>query len=138
MEQHYTLTDESFKEQFANLTLSPSLFTHEAHIRLAWIHIRDHGILEAIDNIRTQIKRFAAHHGDPDKYNETLTVAAVRVVYHFMHKHEYSSYKSFIQENPRLISNFKALIKTHYSFDIFSKQAKENFLVPDLVPFNQI
>ena len=37
MEQHYTLTDNEFEKQFQTSSLDPAIFTHEAHLRLAWI-----------------------------------------------------------------------------------------------------
>ncbi len=139
MEKHYQLSDEAFEKQFEDLSLEPSLFTHEAHLRLAWIHIRKHGVRNAIDNITKQIKAFATYHGDADKYNETVTVAAVRTVYHFILKSSTHTFSEFIKENPRLKFDFKHLLDSHYSFDLFeSSTAKTSFLEPDLVPYDVI
>lgn len=38
MKTHHQLNDQQFEEQFQNCTFDPTLFTHEAHLRLAWIH----------------------------------------------------------------------------------------------------
>jgi len=139
MENHLELTDVAFEKQFADGTLNPSIFSHEAHLRLAWIHISKYGVEKAIDNVCAQIRSFATAHGDPNKYNVTLTVAAVRAVYHFMLKSKSDNFVDFIAEFPRLKSEFKKLLDGHYSVDIFkSELAKKEFLDPDLWPFDDI
>ena len=137
MQDHYNLTDEVFEQQFRDCSLDPSTFSHEAHLRLAWIHIQKYGIQQALTNIQTQLKNFVKHLGAEDKYNTTLTIAAVKAVYHFMLKSPSTSFKDFIQENPRLNFAFKSLIESHYSFDVFENEnAKHQFLEPDVSPFD--
>ncbi len=131
------MNDSEFEKQFEAGSLSPELFTHDAHIRLAWIHITKHGIDEAIMNVVRQIQRYTVKHGVPDKFNMTLTVAAVRAVYHFIRKSTSKTFPGFIQEFPRLKFNFKELMSSHYGFDIYnSLEAKKYFLEPDLLPFD--
>ncbi|UJH68725.1 hypothetical protein [Allomuricauda sp. SCSIO 65647] len=137
MEKHRNLSDIEFSARFANATLRPELFTHEAHLRLAWLYIKNHGLKTAIDLVCTQIKHFAESNGAFDKFNKTLTVAAIRAVYHFMLKSESSTFHGFINEFPRLKHNFKALMAAHYGFDIYrSPKAKKEYLAPDLLPFD--
>lgn len=137
MEKHYELKDAEFEEQFANCTLGASIFSHEAHLRLAWIHITNHGIEQAEKNIQEQLQNYVDFVGATDKYNKTLTIAAVKAVGHFMRRSGSDNFKDFITEFPQLKNNFKALISSHYSFDIFNSQkAKTQFLTPDLHPFN--
>jgi hypothetical protein len=38
MEKHLELTDLEFEANFKNCSLNPDIFSHEAHLRLAWIH----------------------------------------------------------------------------------------------------
>jgi hypothetical protein len=137
MINHIELSDDQFEEQLAACKLNPSLFTHEAHLRLAWIHIKKYGINRAIDNISYQLQNFVKSIGAADKYNATLTVAAIRAVYHFMLKSETNNFISFIDENPRLKNNFKELLGYHYTTDIFkSEQARITYLEPELLPFD--
>lgn len=137
MEKHFKLTDGQFEKQFESLTLNPALFSHEAHIRLAWVHITRYGVDQAIDNITSQIKAFATFHGDHDKYHHTVTIAAVRGVYHFMLKSESNNFADFIKQSPRLKTEFKQLMEVHYSTNIFaSTLAKQKYLEPDLLPFD--
>ncbi|MCK0180484.1 hypothetical protein MWU50_14380 [Flavobacteriaceae bacterium S0862] len=136
MKDHYQLTDEEFESQFSNCTLDSSIFNHEAHIRLAWIHINRYGIEQALINVDNQLYSYIYSLGAEDKYNKTVTIAAVKAVYHFMQKSNSNNFKDFILEHPRLKTNFKELLDKHYSIDIFNSDiAKSSFLEPNLLPF---
>jgi hypothetical protein len=137
MELHSTLDDKEFKNQFETCALPPILFTHEAHLRIAWIYIRQYGVDAGALNLCAQLCRFVSHIGAVDKYNETLTVAATRAVYHFMLKSESDSFEKFIIENPRLKHSLRDLLRQHYTTDIFtSDRAKRQYLEPELLPFD--
>ncbi|HAS43724.1 MAG TPA: hypothetical protein DCS93_24800 [Microscillaceae bacterium] len=136
MENHFDLSDDEFEQAFQNCTLSPALFSHEAHIRLAWIHITKYGLETAIANIGSQLTTFVAKAGASDKYNVTLTVAAVKIVCHFVEKATATNFPDFIEEFPQLTTDFKGLINTHYDVDIYnSEKAKKEYISPDLLPF---
>ncbi|RIJ37356.1 hypothetical protein [Pontibacter oryzae] len=136
MEKHLALSDAAFESQFEHCQLPPSIFSHEAHLRLAWIHIRKYGITKAIENVQAQLQNFVAHVGAESKYNMTLTVAAVKAVHHFMRKSDADNFADFVAALPRLKYNFKELMNCHYGIDIFSSEAaKTAFLEPDLLPF---
>ncbi|UII77328.1 hypothetical protein LV716_06030 [Flagellimonas sp. HMM57] len=131
------MTDLEFEQLFATSELPPALFTHEAHLRLAWIHVTKYGITAAVNNVTKQIRQFTRKHGALDKYNHTLTIAAVRAVYHFVLKSKSETFQDFIEEFPRLKFNFKELMVCHYGFDIYnSTLAKQEYLQPDLLPFD--
>ncbi|GAA4279384.1 hypothetical protein [Aquimarina mytili] len=133
---HTKLSDNEFITQFKNCTLNPSIFNHEAHLRLSWILINELGLDSAIKTIQLQLQNFVKSVGATDKYHATLTIAAMKTVHHFMQKSKTENFENFISENQRLKTNFKDLINNHYSIDIFtSEQAKVNFLEPDLLPF---
>ncbi|MBX2877119.1 MAG: hypothetical protein KTR30_33675 [Saprospiraceae bacterium] len=133
---HLSLSDQDFENQFADTTLPPQLFSHEAHLRLAWIHIQKYGKEQAISNVCDQIKVFDQTHGDGTMFNRTVTVVAVEAVAHFIGKVKAADFPTFIAKAPRLKTNLKDLIKQHYSWDIFKDPAaKEVFLAPDLQPF---
>ena len=114
-EQHYIFTDSEFEIHFAQGTLVPELFTHEAHLRLAWIHVIHYGREQAIRNIDLQLLRFVEHLGASDKYNYNLTVAAITIIAHFMERSNAHHFADFIAEFPQLKSNFRELVAVHYS-----------------------
>ncbi len=137
MKSHFELNDTQFEQQFKSCELDPTLFNHEAHLRMASIYIREYGHDVAIKNVCDQLAAYVSHLGAHDKYNTTLTVAAVKAVYHFMQKSEANDFIGFITEFPQLKFEFKRLMQSHYDFDIFnSKKARKTFLEPNLLPFD--
>lgn len=135
-EPHFAFSDEQFEAAFRQCTLPPATFSHEAHLRLAWIFLRKKGLQKGIKSICNQITNYVNHLGAQDKYHHTLTVAAVHIVHHFMQASDIDNFGDFILASPRLKADFKGLIQAHYSFDIFqSKQAKEEYMEPDVLPF---
>jgi hypothetical protein len=137
MEKHLELADLEFEKQFSNCRLNPEIFTHEAHLRLAWIHVTKYGQESALQTVSQQLFNFVDSVGARDKYNHTLTIAAVKAVYHFTNKTKADNFVDFIKEYPRLKFNFKDLMGFHYSIDIFNlEKAKHSFLEPDLLPFD--
>ncbi len=137
MKDHFDLSDLEFEQEFENCRLDPRLFDHEAHLRLAWIHITKYGIEKAIQYIQIQLKAYVKHLGAEDKYNTTVTVAAIKAVYHFVLRSKSDNFQDFIAEFPRLKNNFKGLMDSHYGIDIFnSEEAKKEYLDPDLLQFD--
>lgn len=137
MEKHFELSDAEFEKQFISCELNPEIFSHEAHLRLAWINIKKYGVKKAEINIQDQLIEYVKSLGAESKYNTTLTLAAIKAVHHFMLKSKSDNFQGFIIEFPRLKYNFKELMSCHYGFDIYnSESAKLRFLEPDLLPFD--
>ncbi|MEL6556893.1 MAG: hypothetical protein AAFQ94_01835 [Bacteroidota bacterium] len=137
MKDHFQYTDEELEELFQSKKLKPAYFSHEAHLRLAYIHIKRYGEKQAIANITHQIRAYAESLGAHDKYNHTVTIAAIKAVSHFMNKSDAATFKELIAQFPRLTKNFKELLFAHYSQDIFNlESARKEFLEPDLLPFD--
>ncbi len=136
MENHLELSDSEFEIQFRNCSLNPALFSHEAHLRIAWLMISRDGITESLVLFPRLLKNYVTTLGEESKYNETLTIAALKAVHHFIGKSSSETFCQFIKEFPQLKFEFKRLMSCHYSFDIFNlPEAKAKFLKPDLVPF---
>lgn len=134
---HYSLTDDQFEYQFERCAVDPAIFTHEAHLRLAWIHISKYGIDQAIVHIQTQLQAYTKQVGASSKYNTTVTIAACKAVYHFMLQSDRLSFQQFIQNNERLKNNFKELMQAHYKTNIFQSEiARSGYLEPELLPFD--
>ena len=136
MEQHFLLSDDEFAGQFEEKTLNPAIFTHEAHLRLAWILIRKYGLKHATEKICEQILAFVIPLGAEEKFNTTLTVASMNMVHHFMQKTETDNFLDFIQAFPALKYDFKRLVSQHYSFDILNdERTRKEYIEPDLLDF---
>ena len=138
MEEHIKLSDQEFLQGFTNCTLPGEVFSHEAHLRLAWLYLREHSNDKAEYLIQDQLKKYVASLGAEDKYHSTLTVAAIKIVHHFMSRSKAQNFKDFIAKFPRLKTGFKDLVGSHYGFDIYSsEEARKTYLKPDLLPFEK-
>ena len=136
MKSHRYLSDSEFLQQLRSASLHASSFDHEAHLRLAWLLLKQYDKARAILETCGILQHYVTEQGVSNKFNKTLTVAAVEAVAHFMRKKEVHSFQDFILANPSLSSDFKGLLQTHYSFDIFlSNRAKSDYIAPDLAPF---
>jgi hypothetical protein len=137
MEQPTELPDDLFEQQFKDCTLDAATFNHKAHLRLAWIHIKKYGEAQAIKNIGEHLIAFTQSLGAEDKYNKTLTIAAIKAVHHFMNRSTDDTFDGFINRFPQLKTNFRELMAAHYSIDIFAVAiAKKQYMEPDLLPFD--
>jgi hypothetical protein len=76
------MADEEFVRAFESCELSPDVFHHRDHIRLARIYVELEGAPKATERFRTSLRRFATHIGKSEKYHETITVAWMRLVAH--------------------------------------------------------
>ncbi len=133
---HLDLSDGEFVTQFENLELDPTLFSHEAHLRLAWIYIKNHGLEEAVNKLCSGIKQFDEKFGDGTKFHVTLTVASTYVVNHFMEKSVSNNFQGLLQEFPRLRDNFMDLVYSHYSSrHLWNPQSRVQHFEPDLLAF---
>lgn len=137
MDTHRRLSDEDFVQRFADCTLPVELFSHEAHLRLAWIHVTRYGIDHARESVPAHLRAYVAHAGAESKYHHTVTIAGVEAVHHFISKGETTDFYDLIERYPKLVTDFKALINSHYSYDIFSSDAARwEYVEPDLVEFS--
>lgn len=136
MNSHREVNDEEFAKRFHNCEFDPDLFNHEAHLRLAFIHISKSGCANAEKIVVRDSQAFTRHAGVPGKFNKTVTIAAVKAVSHFMAKAPGVDFNSLLLKFPRLLTNFGDLMRQHYSIDILqSSAAKNEYLEPDLLPF---
>lgn len=139
VQPHFRMSDTEFETEFHRCKISPDIFTHEAHLRLAWIHLSKYGEAVSIMSVCRDIEAYVTHLGASDKYNKTLTVAAIKAVNHFLRRSSSDNFYDFIHEFPELKTSFRELLSTHYRGNIFTlREAKENFIEPDLSPFDEL
>lgn len=137
IEHHSKLSDTEFEISFENGILDPAIFTHEAHLRMAWIFIKKYGHGQAVDKITKSLFEFVSRAGAAEKYSVTVTIAAIKMVDHFLRRTAAKDFQEFIGKNPRLKNQFRQLIASHYSFDVFaSHAASKEYIEPDLLPFD--
>jgi hypothetical protein len=124
------MTDETFLARFEAASL-PS-FGHRDHLRVAFAYTRRGGTEHAVARAREGLRRFAAAHGEPGRYHETLTTAWARVVAHYALRARDADFDAFLAAHPRLLE--RDLLRAHYSRErLFSEAARAAFVEPDLL-----
>lgn len=106
-ERHRLLPDEAFVRAFTACTLEPGLFSHEAHLRLAWILITRHGLMKASEMLCRLLKEYDRVYGDGTKFDSDLTLAAARTVDRFQKRSRSASFTDFLKDNPCLLEKFR-------------------------------
>ena len=127
------MTDEAFARAFEAGGVTPEQFDHAAHLRVAWVYLREAGSADAaLPRIREAIQRFAAAAGAAQKYHETITVVWMRLLEEagagVLRPCELSE---LLRQRPELAD--KNLPLKFYSRDhLFSDRAREAYVPPDL------
>ena len=129
------MTDAQFLAAFVALTLPRSRWTHEAHLRLAFLRLQAAGNdwTVALPVVRTQIQAYNVAQNNPGGYHETITAAWLRVVAGRAATSG-QSFAEFQVAHPDLFSpNY--LLLNHYTRPLlFSPEARAAFVSPDGTP----
>ncbi len=127
------MTDDDFVRAFLDGSLPPAEFHHRDHLRLSWVLIRRLGLAAAASAIATGIQRFAARHGQSQKYHETLTQFWVRIVGHMVEaRPDIGDFAAFLATFPQLLD--KDLPYRHWRRETMnSARARAGWVEPDLV-----
>jgi N-formylglutamate deformylase len=78
------VNDDDLLHAFETATIPSTAFHHRDHLRVAWLYIRRDGPERGTDAMRAALVRFAAAHGVPHAYHETLTRFWTRLVAHLV------------------------------------------------------
>jgi len=135
MLQHtVSAADRVLRDAFESKVLAPAAFTHEAHVRLAYVYLAELDVEAAARRMRESLLGFLEHNGIPrSKFHETLTHAWILAVQHFMDKSSCSSADEFVAKNPELLDS--KIMLTHYSAAVlFSADARAALVQPDVDP----
>jgi hypothetical protein len=146
------MSDDEFLCAFERCSLNRKDWTHEAHVRMAWLYVtRTPSDGEVFDRVRNGIKKLNSAFvrrqqvlcvarppkpKDPrglDGYHETITVAFATMIASRIEPGE--NFAAFRDRNPDLFDRKPSALLKHYSPErLFSAPAKTEFLDPDLEP----
>ncbi len=119
---------------FESATISPSHFDHSAHLATALYYLEEGSFAQALDRMRSALRRFTAHHG-VDVYHETITTFWVRLLHHLT-ENEYRAVPLWRRIN--LITTRwggAEPLEAHYSRELLrSQRARQEWVEPDLLP----
>lgn len=127
------LDDQTFMVQFENLSLDPAHFSHQGHLRIAWLYLQEHDLDTAVQLVCSGIKAYAESLGESRKFNVTITDALVRLMAQRMEAMEEKEWPCFLQQNPDLGEDSLSVLLQYYSEDLlFSETARTSLVEPDI------
>jgi len=145
------MTDDEFLTAFEECKVERKDWTHEAHIRVAWLYLtRLPDTENVLDRVRSGIKKLNAAFASRRSmlcmraaapkdargltgYHETITVAFVTLIASRTKPGE--DFAAFREHNADLFDHKFPTILKHYSPErLYSPTAKKEFVEPDLVP----
>lgn len=132
-----SLRDEELARAFWSIELPASEWTHNAHLRMAWLTLEDKSIDEAHLLLRVGIIKLNAFHGlveTPQRgYHETLTRVWLTLVAAAKREARGGDSREFLELHPAALSREAPL--RHYSKSrLMSLAARSHFMDPDLEP----
>jgi hypothetical protein len=139
------MDDAELLQQFQYVTLPFDLWTHRAHVKIAYLHLQKYPFDEALARICDGIKRYNAANSVPESvtsgYNQTTTVAFLHLIAAVMrayeHTHPVRNADEFCDTHPQLMS--KHVLRFFYSpHRRMHPDAKTRFIEPDLAPLPKI
>jgi hypothetical protein len=127
------MTDADFLAALERCTLPESEFTHAAHVRAAYLYLRDGSFGQAIDRMAATIRRYATSLGKPDRYHDTITVGFLALIRErFYESGDCGGWTEFAAANPDLLD--RGLLLRHYPLDqLQSPLARRVFILPQAV-----
>ena len=130
------MTDDEFLKAFEECRIPQELWTHEAHVRMAWLYLRKRPLHEVVPIVREGITRYAACRGKTGAYHETITLGYLALIDgRIVRGAEQGTFAEFIAGNPALADRSLTALLGHYTREVlFSDEAREAFVEPDLVP----
>jgi hypothetical protein len=127
------MNEREFVDAVEGCTMAGHDFHHADHVRLAWIYLRDYPLLEAMSRFTTTLKRFAAYHGVPGKYHETITSAYLLLIHERMQRDRaQAGWERFRDANGDLFARDPSILARYYTpRALASDAARERFVLPD-------
>ena len=136
------LHPESLAAQFSSCTLPKDAWTHEAHLTVGLWHVQRFGPLDALERLRTGIRRLNDSHGTPNSdsrgYHETITRAYVQLLSQFLEacspESSLDARVSRMLASP--LADRQAMLRFYSHDRLMSVDARRSWLEPDLAPLS--
>ena len=126
------MQDQEFLEAFEACTLQGE-FHHAAHVRVAWLMLRQAPLEDALARFSRGLRRFAEHKGAHGLYHQTITWLYLFVINERMAEtHGDLDWEGFASENPDLLADHRAFLGRYYTEDVLkSDLARAQFVLPN-------
>lgn len=140
------MTDTEFLTAFEAAAIDRKDWTHEAHVRMAWLYLTRLPFATALEKVRSGIRKLNAAYvqaentrckpadtENPAGYHDTITVAFVRVIAGRLATDE--DYATFRDRHPDLFDRTLSALRRHYTKKrLRSAEARRGFVEPDREP----
>src|SRR5467141_3825355 len=129
-----TLDDEDLLDGLESARLRAGDFGHREHVRAAFLYLRRHPDFgEAAVRFRTALRRFAAAHGVPDRYHETVTWAYLALINERAQGSSFASSADFLLRHPGLLDAKRGIFSRYYDPGALARspKARQVLLLPD-------
>jgi hypothetical protein len=132
------MDDAELLRRFQECTLTHEEWTHRAHLKVAYLHLREYRPEEALERVRAGIQRLNAAQGVPEAidhgYHETVTRGWLQLIWVTLCEHgPGETADAFFDKQSQLCA--KRALLFFYSRDrIMSPEAKYGWVEPDLAP----
>jgi hypothetical protein len=121
--------DRQFIAAFEDCTLPSAEFSHRAHVRLAWLYLREQPLLDALTRFARNIRRYATSLGAAAKYHETITWAYMFLIHERMQRTDAATFEEFADAHADL---FGPVLERYYSrATLASELARTTFVMPE-------
>jgi hypothetical protein len=126
------MEDDDFVTAFETCALPDHDFHHRDHVRLAWLYLKELPPAEALVRFSGGLQRFAAAHGHPGLYHETITWAYLLLIRERMARSENATFEEFAAAHPDLLTWKPSILASYYREETLgSELARRVFLLPD-------
>jgi hypothetical protein len=119
-------------QDFEACALPNHAFRHRDHVNVAWLYLSQFPLLEALARFTAALRRFAAHHGKPGLYHETITWAFMTIIHERMQRRPAGDFDTFAAANPDLLTWKPSILEHYYTPEtLASDLARRVFVLPD-------
>jgi len=127
------MTDRELMEQFEQGTLPKQSFHHQEHVRVAFLYLSEYPVVEALQLFSKALRAFAAMHGRPELYHETITWAYIFLIRERMFRAEKKQgWEEFARNNADLLAWKDGPLTQYYRKEtLHSNLARAIFILPD-------
>ena len=127
-----TMSDEEFFERFEGGALDARIFSHSAHVKMAWIYLGKYDLPEALHNFSRALKNFAKVNNAPALYHETITFAYLSLIHERIQRDGGRTWVEFALTNPDIFDWKESILKKYYREETLKSDfAKKYFVFPD-------
>jgi hypothetical protein len=127
------MTEDEWMEQFEIGALPGGSFPHADHVKMAFLYLQKYPPLDAMARFSSALRRFAAAHGKPGLYHETITWSFLLLIRERIARATSpQTWAEFSSGNSDLLGWQDNILKKYYRPETLNSElARRVFLFPD-------